>query len=370
MKENYLKKYLSIIIFIILVGILGILVNIDYFAYGIETKNIITIFFEEKIVIYLIYIINIYLLIKILKYLKVLKMVNLKKQYEIDLEYYREVPKIAKSVEEISYLYYFNKNISKEIDTIKSRMIIAIIISLRQKELINFLEINENLFIKVNKIKKQELSRSETRIYKILEKIKDENDYLSLKELGLYMIERENTIGIIDKIFQEDGRNGLLKKGLLDEKKEKKLNGYKSLLDINIKSLVVLIFGVMIANSMALLITLILIGIMIIELILITNRFPVLTNLGQYEKEKLEALGDYLNEYSLMKEKDIFESKLNEEYLIYSVIFGISKEIIKSLKVVAPKIAREGSKHLMGYEDSNKMTIVDLLNALDNITKI
>ena len=91
-------------------------------------------------------------------------------------------------------------------------MIIAIIISLRQKELINFLEINENLFIKVNKIKKQELSRSETRIYKILEKIKDENDYLSLKELGLYMIERENTIGIIDKIFQEDGRNGLLKK--------------------------------------------------------------------------------------------------------------------------------------------------------------
>ena len=149
MKENYLKKYLSIIIFIILVGILGILVNIDYFAYGIETKNIITIFFEEKIVIYLIYIINIYLLIKILKYLKVLKMVNLKKQYEIDLEYYREVPKIAKSVEEISYLYYFNKNISKEIDTIKSRMIIAIIISLRQKELINFLEINENLFIKV-----------------------------------------------------------------------------------------------------------------------------------------------------------------------------------------------------------------------------
>ena len=47
------------------------------------------------------------------------------------------------------------------------------------------------------------------------------------------------------------------------------------------------------------------------------------------------------------------------------------KEIIKSFKVVVPKIARDGSKHLMGYEDSNK--ILEMGNnankyALENLT--
>lgn len=55
------------------------------------------------------------------------------------------------------------------------------------------------------------------------------------------------------------------------------------------------------------------------------------TELGEELNRKIEGLKNYLNNFSLLNEKDKEELMLWDEYLIYSVIFGLNNKIIKDL---------------------------------------
>ena len=47
---------------------------------------------------------------------------------------------------------------------------------------------------------------------------------------------------------------------------------------------------------------------------------------------KLEGLKNYINEYSLLKDKTSEEIRLWEDYLIYSVIFNQNNDIVEEYK--------------------------------------
>ena len=63
------------------------------------------------------------------------------------------------------------------------------------------------------------------------------------------------------------------------------------------------------------------------------------------EQEALELAGlkRYLNEYTLIKEREAIEVQLFEEYLIFAQIMGIAKKVAKQFKDIYPEIIEQSN---------------------------
>lgn len=63
------------------------------------------------------------------------------------------------------------------------------------------------------------------------------------------------------------------------------------------------------------------------------NRANVYTDKAILYKQKLERFGNYLKDYSLIKERNAIEVYLWEDYLTFSVLLGINRNITKEIKI-------------------------------------
>ncbi len=72
--------------------------------------------------------------------------------------------------------------------------------------------------------------------------------------------------------------------------------------------------------------------------ILINRKLSNLTQKGLDEGEKWKGLKKYMEDFSLLNEKEIPALEVWEEYLVYATVFGIADKVIKQLKLVYPQI--------------------------------
>ncbi len=72
--------------------------------------------------------------------------------------------------------------------------------------------------------------------------------------------------------------------------------------------------------------------------ICINKKISRLTQKGIDEREKWVGLKKYMEDFSLLNEKEIPALELWEEYLVYATVFGIADKVIKQLKIVYPEI--------------------------------
>ena len=70
----------------------------------------------------------------------------------------------------------------------------------------------------------------------------------------------------------------------------------------------------------------------------IMKKINVLTQTGLDQKEMWEGLKKYMEEFSLLNEREVPELVLWEKYLVYATAFGIADKVLKQLKVVYPNI--------------------------------
>lgn len=63
-----------------------------------------------------------------------------------------------------------------------------------------------------------------------------------------------------------------------------------------------------------------------------------LTQKGEDEKAKWHGLKRYMEEFSLLQEKEVPHLVLWEKFLVYATAFGIADKVIKQLKIVYPEI--------------------------------
>ena len=93
--------------------------------------------------------------------------------------------------------------------------------------------------------------------------------------------------------------------------------------------------------------------------ICINNKISRLTQKGIDEREKWVGLKKYMEDFSLLNEKEIPALELWEEYLVYATVFGIADKVIKQLKIVYPEINEMDSFsttsyiYLMSHTDFN-----------------
>ena len=77
-----------------------------------------------------------------------------------------------------------------------------------------------------------------------------------------------------------------------------------------------------------------------------------LSNLSQKgidEKEKWKGLKKYMEDFSLLNEKEVPALTLWEEFLVYATAFGIADKVIKQLKLVYPEIEKVDGMNTASY---------------------
>lgn len=316
---------------------------------------------------------------------KIIKLKSIAKEKEIethDLKYYRDIPRENNSTPaEALYLSKFDK---KRLDTgeVQQKTVASIILDLCLKKKIRLSTSEKTTKVKII-AEPEGLKKDELEVYKLLKKAGNSNEEFDIADLNKYAKKKYDDYSNSINSVVNSCRNSLYDLKLIDKAKEKNYlkgesaetkyaifkNSYIWLIIAHIIAIMIPFFRRPIVYGMGFGVfsnlTYILIGIlplMIIKLYYwkkqgkILGNISVITQAGNDEKEQWLALKNYLEDYSLLKEKDIPDLVLWEKYLVYATAFGISEEVIKNMKASYPEVFVKESW------DDEKMSEYPLIN--------
>lgn len=316
-------------------------------------------------------IVAIFFIIKIIKYIRILsKMERTKPETEYD--YFREFPDETASAGEAAYLYYFDKKYSFNNNIAK--IVSATILNLALKKAIQFEKTEKNdVLIIINSLEKlkEELTEDELKIYEMLkkaytytEKKKSKNDSIygiTMKDIEKYA--KKNDTAFLGKIesIEKIVEKSEIEKGNYDNKKTKEIEKWQAI------SMFYFVFGTFGIFFFIFVIPIVLGLLSMICGILcnkIASKLRMLTQKGANEQGKWKALKRYMEEYSLLKEREVPELVLWEKYLVYATSFGIADKVLKQLKVTYPQLADESYMLSGGYTYLYMINSINIENAI------
>lgn len=256
-------------------------------------------------------------------------------------KYFRDIPRKDATPAEAAFLYYFkNSSFSMHIPNIIS----ATILDLCMKKYLSF----EVLPDKKNQIKIiltpntdiSLLPKNEIIVYQMLEKVSP-NKQFTMKDFEKYTQKHSSTFLNQYNSLEPNVKNELQFNGNYDKELMKKRDSWSlkgtGYIILSIASLIFMIFAFIPAFICS------------IKCFKISNRYNTLTQKGTDEKEAWTGLKNYMEDFSMMKEKEVPELVLWEKYLVYATAFGISDKVIKQLKVVYPQITDPNYMNSNGY---------------------
>ena len=316
-----------------------------------------------RIVLIAIYaIILVIYIIKIVKYRKINKKENdgiIKK----DLRYFREIPREGNSTpNEAVYIYHFEKE-KLETSTVQSEMVASTILNLCLKKIIT-LEI-EGKYIYITLVEDgSSLKKEEYQVYKLLSEASKGKERLEITELNDYAKKHYSNYSVYINKMVNETRNELYNLELIDKKEE---NTYRKSKSASIFFNIILGLYIFLLTFVAIIhvpflqmpvdislaigwresLTNFVIAILPLVIVIlyslnlktkIQNKIAVITQKGYDEKIQWEALKRYLEDYSLIDEKEIPQLAIWERYLVYATAFGIANKVIDQMKAKYPKV--------------------------------
>lgn len=298
-----------------------------------RTQRLKTIGIAIKVAIGLV---GIFLIFKIIKYHKLLKEIH-KIQPEQELEYYREIPNEKATPAQAAFLYYFNRG---SISNNMSNVISATMLELGRKGFLTFdmaKDKKKEIVITIKEGKGQ-LPQDEQEVLYILKRVpKAENKSFTMKEFTKYIKAHPQQISDATRQISQIALNEHIQKGNYDKELINKHHKWAVKVVLYILIAVVSIFTLPIVIIPAIVAT--------VYSSIITKRYNTLTQKGENEKQKWEALKKYMEEFSMLKDKEVPELVLWEKYLVFATAFGVADKVLKQLKVVYPQL--EESNELM-----------------------
>lgn len=313
-------------------------------------------------------IIALFFICKIIKYLKALskiKQTAIKPEQKLD--YFRDFPDENATPGEAGFLYYFDKKGAFTINI--SKVVSGIVLDLALKKVITFKENpakKEEVYIEINRNLGTKLPEDEEKVLEILletkeyinKKNKSETDLntITMKDIETYARKNDKTflskIESIEKIVKTSEEE----KGNYDKNIEKEANKWKSTSVGYYATAAVCLFMATLIIPLILIIPCIICGILCGK---IANKSRTLTQVGENEKEKWQALKRYMEEFSLLNEREVPELVLWEKYLVYGTAFGVADKVISQLKVKYPQILDET------YMINNGYTYIYMANSIN-----
>lgn len=328
-------------------------------------------------------IINIF---KAIKYYKISKRKN-DGIIHHDLKYFRDIPREATATPaEATYLYYFNKRLNG-MEGKQSEIVAATILNLALKEYIKLRVEKNDIYVKI--IKESEgLKKDELAVYKILKGTGKDSEF-KIDKINEFAKKNYSKYSMLINNLVNESRETLYKLKLVDKANQKEyiksqnaaikfvvlrgtiefiligiLIGYIPLFD----KAYIDMFGIRFIPGI---VTVLLILLPIIVSLLIKfkmcektqSKIAVLTQEGTEEREEWVALGRYIQEFSLIEEKEIPSLVIWEKYLVYATAFGIADKAIEQMKAKYPEVFVE---EFWKDENVNQYQIINL--ATNNIT--
>lgn len=306
-------------------------------------------------------------IVKIIKYRRIQKKENdgiIKKE----LKYYRDIPREGDSTpNEAVYLYHFEKE-KLETSAVQSEMVASTILNLCLKKIITLEIEGKNIYISLIG-DGASLKKEEYQVYKLLSEASKGKDRLEISELNDYAKKHYSNYSIYINKMVNETRNELYQMQFIDKKEEKTYRQSKSANMFFNGILCIYVFlltftGILhipsfqmpIDISLAVgwresLITFV-IGILPLMLVIlyslhlkakIEDKIAVITQKGYDEKIQWEALKRFLDDYSLLNEKEVPQLAVWEKYLVYATAFGIANKVIDQMKAKYPTVFLEDS---------------------------
>lgn len=281
-----------------------------------------------------------------------IKLTNKKKKYKEELEkapnivpsmpskYYREIPNELSTPAQASYLYYF-KGISPSNKI--PNVISATLLDLCLKKYITIEpDTSKKNNVKITLIpnmNKYLLSRDEFSIYSMFEKVSSSGTF-TLKDFEKYARNHPTAISTLCSGIDEKAK----------EENENHKN-YDSTLANTSSSWAAKAFGfVMLTILSAVMVVNIIPSIICASYCMkISRKYNTLTQKGTDEAEAWKGLKNYMEDFSLLKEREVPELALWEKYLVYATAFGIADKVLKQLKVVYPQLSDTTYMTTHGY---------------------
>lgn len=210
----------------------------------------------------------------------------------------------------------------------------------------------ENVKITILKNNGEELKKDEDIILQLLIDVAGENQELTTKQLEKYMEKNSFKITEIEEKIREEIQKSETDMKNVDIENKKKHTLY-STISIICAVCTFFAFILYIPLALALLVNAII-------ALMITLKTDKLTQKGIDEKEQWKAFKKYMEEFSLLKDKEVPALEIWEKYLVYATAFGISKKVMKQLKIVYPELNNMDSSMFTTFCYINLMDKVDL----------
>ena len=248
----------------------------------------------------------------------------------------------------------------------QSEMVASTILNLCLKKVITLDIEGKNIYISIlgdgSSLKKEEY-----QVYKLLYEASKGKERLEITELNDYAKKHYSNYSMYINQMVNETRNELYNMQLIDKKEEKMYRKSKSanmfLNGILCIFIFILTFLAMIHIPTFLIpmdislgigsresFTILVLGITPLILVMlyslhlktkIENKIAVITQKGYDEKVQWEALKRFLEDYSLLNEKEVPQLVVWEKYLVYATAFGISNKVIHGHIL---KLYRAGTK--------------------------
>ena len=232
----------------------------------------------------------------------------------------------------MSRLYFFYGK-----TTAKSDAMTATVLSLCNKKHIRLEESEKDIVVKFDGADDAEpLTDDELCIYRIFEKAASGNEEVGLKQINRYVKSHQTTMQ------QEYQRfNSLLDSGfgMLEYKDKSTKRGKSKLCTLLVLSIVLIIFfGV--ASTIYYGFSFAIAGLAFSAAVSAISMISLkrLTPEGEESYAKWHAFGRFMKEFTLIEERAYPSLELWEKYLVYATAMGISKEVLKQIKIAYPQM--------------------------------
>lgn len=297
----------------------------------------------------------IFFVVKIVKYVRELLAIE-KVEPEQKLKYFRDIPDESATPAEASYLYYFDKK--SYFKNNLSNIVSATILNLSLKKAVIFEKDEKNkINIIINKnIDRANFKEDELSIYDLLGKVKDyknkknkdeeKQDKISMKDIEKYAKINDVTFLSAVEGIEKTAKANQEIKGNYDESDMKISRKWSN------KKTIYIIVTILAISFSAFIIPLIAVIPSLICIFLcskLEKKTRTLTQKGVNEQEKWKALKRFMEDFSLLDEREVPELVMWEKYLVYATAFGIADKVLKQLKVKYPELTDETYMLSSGY---------------------
>ena len=300
---------------------------------------------DEVVATFVIFVILALCIIFIEKAVKYGKKLSSIKKYvpEQNLDYYRDLPEKDATPGEAVYILkepynafsrHFGKIFSATLLDLKLKGYIDLRVEKAEKN-------KDKIYLKKLKESDSNLKGDEKRILNFVYKAFGKETEVEIKTIEKYIEKHPSGVQALINGCEKSIETQLKENKIFDKKQKEEFSNYAGLAGVYYAFAIVTLFW-----AFPLAIVLLINGIMCGQ---IKKRANVLTEKGVNLKEKWNGLKKYMEDFSLLNEKEVPAIEVWEHYLVYATAFGIADKVLKQLKTIYPNIDEFNSINTSAY---------------------